>query len=572
MLGYLLGIDTFKRLMKDHGVEFYLGRCPLDPGHKCGGVPGAYGLPSLDCCSNKTKPKWMMVGTYLKNHPLANLLVCADCYPNVLPREHRILQHWIVNDIPDDIPDHVLHRYKFLQLRIDKNRGYTYRSQEPLNGVEFARTRWKQNKWENDKVWRAKHQVKVCRNAQIRRAVAEAAGKKPYCHQPNLSDDTYPKWFKDMLREAFRQFYLQYGSEQILVQDFHKMMVHLLGRERHALQRYGYTVHTETQPVTEEIKLIPLDKEKWTVMSEFSDITGVYGRRRIKAQLTAEELRAAERRKARMTLGRLRDSIVNAIPAHVERYALIERYDNTIEPYCEEMLNTMQAVAQELINRLRQPAVDIETIEEVFDVVVEYEWPVHYPSQDTPLLYKDGLPRVSNKVYLEILPTRMQLVVEGIAYRFPQFYNVQDATLKGMNECLVEAMDVVFNNPEDWKERDYYVQQSINAVQENRERGRKAAETARVNKQKAIDCGLPKTEEFDVVPFDLEAFPTAVIADRCDNNVQPYCEGMLSAIEVDNSDVQRPKEEAVLRQLQGEETLSEPENVEVDMVSFEVEM
>ena len=117
MLGYLLGIDTFKRLMNDHGVEFYLGRCPLDPGHKCGGVPGAYGLPSLDCCSNKTKPKWMMVGTYLKNHPLANLLVCADCYPNVLHREHRILKHWIVNKIPNDIPEHDLHRIYGIMTR-----------------------------------------------------------------------------------------------------------------------------------------------------------------------------------------------------------------------------------------------------------------------------------------------------------------------------------------------------------------------------------------------------------------------------------------------------------------------
>jgi len=66
MLGYLLGIDNFKKLMNDHGVEFYLGRCPLDPKYKCG---GAYGLKALDCCSKLSNLECMMVGAKLKDHP-----------------------------------------------------------------------------------------------------------------------------------------------------------------------------------------------------------------------------------------------------------------------------------------------------------------------------------------------------------------------------------------------------------------------------------------------------------------------------------------------------------------------
>jgi len=88
---------------------------------------------------------------------------------------------------------------------------------------------------------------------------------------------------------------------------------------------------------------------------------------------------------------------------------------------------------------------------------------------------------------------------------------------------MIKAMmDAVFNNPVDWEQREQDEVRAINGVKVNRERGLKAAETTKVNKQMALDCGLPKMGEFDVVPFDLEAFPTPVIADRFDNNVQPY--------------------------------------------------
>jgi len=80
-----------------------------------------------------------------------------------------------------------------------------------------------------------------------------------------------------------------------------------------------------------------------------------------------------------------------------------------------------------------------------------------------------------------------------MSYRFPEFDDVRDSA-KDMNICVIEAMDAVYNNPEDWKEREYYVQHSINGVKKNRERGLKAAETAKANKQMAMVVGgLPKT-------------------------------------------------------------------------------
>jgi len=159
--------------MKDHGIEFYLGRCPLDPRFRCGGVPGAHGLKCIPCRSKKRNPTWTMVGTYLEDHPLANLFVCTDCYPNVWPREHRILQHRIVNDKPDDIPDHTLNQYDFLQLRMAKNREYVRayaeknkgnRSQETLNTIAYANAKRKQREYQDDDEWRDKQNT-ILRNA-----------------------------------------------------------------------------------------------------------------------------------------------------------------------------------------------------------------------------------------------------------------------------------------------------------------------------------------------------------------------------------------------------------------------
>jgi len=77
------------------------------------------------------------------------------------------------------------------------------------------------------------------------------------------------------------------------------------------------------------------------------------------------------------------------------------------------------------------------------------------------LWYYNKLPRVNKEVYWEILLARMNLslVAEHAIYRFPQFDNVQDSIMKDMSQCLVEAMDEVFDYPEDWEQRKQYSKQ-----------------------------------------------------------------------------------------------------------------
>jgi len=129
------------------------------------------GLGALKSCSQKKHPKWMMVGTFLKDHPLANLFVCRDCYQNVWPREYRLLKHRIESEPVESIPLHVVDRYEYLQSRIKKKNGYVLawlarnkekRNQQAVNVSEFARTEWKNRECAKiDSTWKKSTRNKV---------------------------------------------------------------------------------------------------------------------------------------------------------------------------------------------------------------------------------------------------------------------------------------------------------------------------------------------------------------------------------------------------------------------------
>jgi len=80
-------------------------------------------------------------------------------------------------------------------------------------------------------------------------------------------------------------------------------------------------------------------------------------------------------------------------------------------------------------------------------------WSACGPCIFLELQISNGFPVVSREVYLEILPTRMNLSVdvEGKSYRFPQFE--ESDPVQGVSDCIAKVIGSSFGHVADWKHR-----------------------------------------------------------------------------------------------------------------------